>query len=94
MYPLGLPSGKTLFQIQGERILRLQNMANAKYNTKAIIPWYIMTSGATFEKTKQFFEENSYFGLDAANVFLFEQFQIPSLTPEGRRCSVAMGLCS
>lgn len=83
MFPLGLPSGKTLFQLQAERILRLQNLANAKFSTACIIPWYIMTSGATFSKTKRFFEKNNFFGLSADNIFFFEQFQIPSLTTDG-----------
>ena len=39
MYPLGLPSGKTLYHLQADRILRLQAMAKAKHGNDCVIPW-------------------------------------------------------
>lgn len=66
-YDIGLPSGKSLFQLQAERIKRLQNVGGG------VVPWYIMTSGPTREPTEEFFAQNGYFGLEQENVIFFEQ---------------------
>ncbi|EGD82677.1 UDP-n-acteylglucosamine pyrophosphorylase [Salpingoeca rosetta] len=84
MFPLGLPSGKTLLQLQAERILRLQQLAKDKFGVDCVIPWYVMTSGATMEKTANFFKSNDYFGVKESDVFIFSQFQVPSLTKDGK----------
>lgn len=43
-----------------------------------------MTSEFTLTPTKKFFDENNYFGLDPANVILFEQRMIPAVSFDGK----------
>jgi len=39
MYSVGLPSGKTLYQLQAERIRRLEILAEEKTGRQGSIPW-------------------------------------------------------
>ncbi|KAG0092198.1 UDP-N-acetylglucosamine pyrophosphorylase [Podila epicladia] len=91
---IGLPSHKTLFQIQAERIQRLQEMAKAHRATRThqdtdslppvVVTWCIMTSGATRQQTEKFLKEHHYFGLDYHNIIIFEQGVIPCFDTEGK----------
>lgn len=84
-YNIGLPSGKSLFQLQGERIWKLQQLAKKAHSKEeVVIPWYIMTSGPTRKPTEAFFEEHKYFGLNRNNVVFFEQGTLPCISNEGK----------
>ena len=86
-YDIGLPSKKSLFQLQAERIRRLQHLAarqHDKKETEVVIPWYLMTSGPTRKPTEEFFEQHHYFGLDRKNVMIFEQGVLPCISMDGK----------
>ncbi|KAG8086966.1 hypothetical protein GUJ93_ZPchr0010g10963 [Zizania palustris] len=86
-FSIGLPSGKSLFQLQAERILCIQKLAaqstDASGNTVQI-HWYIMTSPFTDEATRRFFESRRYFGLEPDQVHFFQQGTLPCVSADGR----------
>lgn len=94
MYDIGLPSGKTLFQLQAERIRRVCELAAAAAaaacgDSEASggdvrIPWYIMTSPLNDAATRSFFSKNDFFGLSESDVFFFSQGMLPCMTREGK----------
>ncbi|XP_011305910.1 UDP-N-acetylhexosamine pyrophosphorylase [Fopius arisanus] len=84
MYDVGLPSRKTLFQLQAERIRRLETLAEEKCGRKGSIPWYILTSEATDRTTNEFLKRHDYFGLKEENVKTFKQCMIPCYDFNGK----------
>lgn len=84
MYSVGLPSGKTLFQVQAERIRRIINLAKQQTTRTGKICWYIMTSGPTNDTTQKFLKKHNYFGLNEKDVVLFQQGLLPCFDFEGK----------
>lgn len=78
MFDIGLPSHKSLFQLQAER---LRNLAAQVGHP---IPWCIMTSPLNHEATVNFFKEHDYFGMNREDIRFFEQGTICALTPDGK----------
>ncbi|KAJ5175546.1 uncharacterized protein N7482_001423 [Penicillium canariense] len=84
-FDIGLLSEKPLFQLQAERIAKLQELANKAHGVQsATIPWYVMTSGPTRKPTEEFFAKNKYFGLSKDNIFIFEQGVLPCISNDGK----------
>lgn len=72
------PSGKSLFQIFAEILLKSQQ----KYTST--IPWYIMTSPINHQNTLDFFIQHDHFGLNPQNIMFFEQGMLPSIGLNGK----------
>jgi UDP-N-acetylglucosamine/UDP-N-acetylgalactosamine diphosphorylase len=85
MYDIGLPSGKTLYQIQVERILRLEKLAeDLSGGVHGNILMYVMTSEHTKKPTEDFFSQHNYFGMNKDNIVFFEQRMIPCFDFAGK----------
>ena len=82
-FPIGPVSGRSLFQIHAERILATRRRCGGA------LPWYIMTSDATDQPTKDFFEKHAWFGLPREDVRFFRQRMIPALDRNLRLVLVA-----
>lgn len=89
-YKIGLPSGASLFQLQAERVLKIEQLAGMK----TPLSWYIMTSAPTHKPTVDFFEENDYFGLKKEQVKFFQQGVLPAFDMEGKILMTSRGKIS
>lgn len=83
-FNVGLPSGKSLFQIQAEKIIKVQELSS-KNGEEATIHWYIMTSGPTRKATELFFDKNKYFGLKKLQITFFDQGTLPCFNLDGSK---------
>ncbi|MER3415854.1 MAG: UTP--glucose-1-phosphate uridylyltransferase [Gemmataceae bacterium] len=78
-FPIGPISGKSLFQIHAEKVLKLAR----RYDVP--LPLCIMTSPANDQLTRDFFQQHHYFGLPPEQVHFFVQDELPVVEyPSGR----------
>lgn len=84
MYNVGLPSGKTLFELQALQICRLQEIAHERFNKSGEIVWYLMTSDATHDSIVSFLRKKNFFGLKEENIVAFQQGMVPCFTFDGK----------
>ena len=77
-FPISPVKNKTLFQIFADTIAAVSQ----KYQT--VCPWYIMTSPLNHSRTIEIFRSKDYYGLDAKNVFIFQQGTLPNFNSDGK----------
>lgn len=77
-YPVGPVSGRSLFELHARRLRAAQQ------RSRTTIEWYVMTSPANDQTTRDFFAANDHFGLDPEQVAFFTQAMIPALDLDGR----------
>lgn len=77
-FPISPVKNKTLFRIFAETIAAV----SAKY--AAACPWYVMTSPLNHPETVEIFERSNYYGLDRADVFIFQQGTLPNFSFDGK----------
>ena len=77
MFSIGPVSGNSLYQLLSEQLVARSRAAGAS------IPYYIMTSSATHDETRKFFQEHHYFGLDPDDVSFFQQASLPAVDDDG-----------
>lgn len=82
MLELDLPEAKSLFQLQAERLMLVQELAKSvDPEATPQIPWIVLTSDSTDAPTQAFFEEKDYFGLDVSQVWFVKQGSLPCVEP-------------
>jgi len=77
-FDIGLPSKKSIFNIQCDKLLKLHVL------TGHYIKWYIMTSEDNHDETVAHFEENNYFDYDPKSIVFFKQDRLPMVLENGQ----------
>lgn len=84
-FPLAPHSGKTIYQLQAEKVLSVSRRAGRA------VPFLVMTSPATDHETREFFADRGNFGLAEDQIAFLTQGTVPSLDREGRALLAAPG---
>ena len=77
-FPVAPHSGKSIYQLQAEKVLSLSRRSGRP------VAFLVMTSPMTDEETREFFAVNGNFGLASDQVRFFSQGTVPSLDQHGR----------
>lgn len=77
-FDIGLPSRKSLFRLQAERLSRLGELCGKP------VPWYVMTSRENHDATVGHFRDRKFFGLSSGQVMFFQQAELPLTDDEGK----------
>ena len=78
VFPIGVHSGKSIYQLQAEKVLSLSRRVGRT------IPLLVMTSPMTDAETRDFFQAHDSFGLASGQVGFLTQGTVPSLDRSGR----------
>ncbi len=86
---LGFEKPKGMFNIGINKTLYIfecliNNLLEVVKKADTWIPLFIMTSRQNDKETKQFFEDNNYFGYSRDNVEFFWQEQLPTVDTDGK----------
>lgn len=86
MFPLPLPSNKSIFQMHIERIAKIKELCSHHNNQLTLprVPIYIMTSDLNHTTIQQYFRENNYFGYPSSEIYFFEQGLLPCFDMSGK----------
>jgi len=85
-FNIGLPSGKSIFQMHFEKLIKISSLASvrARQRTKTWVRVYVMTSYLNDGEIREYFKQNNYFGYDEESIFFFEQGLEPCLSFDGK----------
>ncbi len=86
---LGFDKPKGMFNIGVNKQLYIferlvSNIMDVVKETGEVVPLFIMTSEINDHDTREFFEQNNYFGYDKDSVFFFVQSMAPSISFDGK----------
>ncbi len=84
-YPIAPITGKSFFEYHAEKIRNLQR------HYGCTLPWYIMVSDANAEATRQYFQEQSFLGLNENDVTFLRQRMVPCVDDAGKFMLAAPG---
>jgi UDP-N-acetylglucosamine/UDP-N-acetylgalactosamine diphosphorylase len=77
-FPISPIQHKTLFRVFAETI----QAVTRRYG--ATCPWFVMTSPMNHAQTVAIFKADNYYGLEAEDVFLFQQGTLPNFAFDGQ----------